>query len=167
MELDIFAIGAAVLSLLSCLTLVSTVPPRGWSFVEWVLLVVIGVLITIALCFCGALVAGRRRREQDETVLTLGVAGSWVWIVAFVCGLLGARVSLIELVVCVGVVGAMFTSAAVGWSIGVPPPQLWWSCRGCGYNLKGLPAEAECPECGRKRGVYRPPTPTTFDDLGK
>ena len=31
-----------------------------------------------------------------------------------------------------------------------------WSCSACGYNLRGLPLERGCPECGH-RELYRPP----------
>ena len=33
-----------------------------------------------------------------------------------------------------------------------------WSCSKCGYNLRGLPLERGCPECGH-RELYRPPPP--------
>lgn len=33
-----------------------------------------------------------------------------------------------------------------------------WTCRSCGYNLRGIPLEMRCPECG-KREWYRPPPP--------
>lgn len=33
-----------------------------------------------------------------------------------------------------------------------------WTCSACGYNLRGLPLEKGCPECGH-RELYRPPPP--------
>lgn len=33
-----------------------------------------------------------------------------------------------------------------------------WSCRRCGYNLRGLPAGHRCPECGAVE-IYRPAPP--------
>ncbi|MEM9372009.1 MAG: MFS transporter [Planctomycetota bacterium] len=38
-------------------------------------------------------------------------------------------------------------------------------CRGCGYNLRGLPNGGSCPECGMSYADITPPAPTASDEL--
>jgi hypothetical protein len=64
--------------------------------------------------------------------------------------------------------GVLWTRTPFGWELGVsvvypvllttiPAAFLWYkdrrrfgphACKGCGYDRRGLPAEAKCPECG-------------------
>jgi rubrerythrin len=51
-------------------------------------------------------------------------------------------------VVVLGVMGVVIVAVVIGTIVGykTAPPE--WSCPRCGYDRRGLAADAKCPECG-------------------
>ncbi len=98
----------------------------------------------IGIVTSGVLVLAMSRGSRLEGLLLIGLP---TLVVAWVSGFAGPMVStVISTMVYVGLCLAW----AVWTRLGVKQfPR--WACERCGYDLRGLRAEARCPECGADR----------------